>query len=942
MHGAWRPQSVIGLRKDGAMDNLSGSKPLSLNEIRARCAEFVISWRESSGDERQDGQSFVRDLLAAFGISETRAALYEKRANRTSTGNQGYIDALVPGLLLVEMKSSGKNLGLAEIQALDYVNALSDTEQPRYILTSDFKNFRLLDLLAPKGSDVTQFSLTDLPKRAEALAFLAGYQSRSFGSQQQEQASIRAAKIMAELYEALDGSGFGDHEASVFLVRLLFALYADDAAVWERDLFAEFLERRTANDGSDLGPQLTMLFQVMNQPSSARSTTLDEILTRFPYVNGGIFAEVLPIPSFNQKMRSKLIAAAAFNWSSISPAIFGSLFQAVKSPEARRELGEHYTTETNIRKTLDPLFLDELNEEFVEVSNDIAGLRKLRLHLGELRLIDPACGCGNFLVVAYRELRALELRILLRLQELGDKTSSPTLFFDRNDLAVRLEHIAGIELEEWPARIAATALRLAEHRANMDMQLALGRAPDTLPLDTATVIRIGNSLRMDWGECVGPSDYPIIMGNPPFIGMAMMNGEQQADNRYVLSSVEKASGLRTGRLDYVACWYVKAAQLLAHRNHGRAAFVSTNSLIQGEQARTMVPLMEVLGCEVDFGHRTFKWTSEAPGAASVYCVVVGFSSVKRSGKRRRLFSYPNVTSEPIETVPKRLNFYLVDGPNFVPTKLGKPLSDGMPFATKGSQPTDGGHLLLDEIEAEEASQLLDVAPYVKRFVQAQDMLQGSPRRWCLWLTNAEPRVLRTPFIHQRLSAVAEMRRKSPTSSVQDFASKPMLFTQNRQPQGRYFALPRVSSENRTWIPGRFLDGDVIAGDGLTIFPAAQTWHAALLQSSMFMAWVDVFAGRLESRRRLSPDLCYFPIPFPNLDRDAEMELGRAWEAVAAARNEFTAATLSDLYDPTSTPPGLLDAHRELDRVVDRTFGARRALRTQEDRLALLFERIDNP
>ena len=923
------------------MDNLTNSKPLSLNEIRARCAEFVISWRDSSGDERQDGQSFVRDLLAAFGISETRAALYEKRANRTSTGNQGYIDALVPGLLLVEMKSSGKNLGLAEIQALDYVNSLTDTEQPRYILTSDFKNFRLLDLLAPKGSDVTQFSLAELPTRAEALVFLAGYQSRSFGSQEQEQASIKAAKIMAELYEALDGSGFGDHEASVFLVRLLFALYADDAGVWERDLFAEFLEARTAKDGSDLGPQLTMLFQVMNQPTSARSTTLDEILTRFPYVNGGIFSEAIPIPSFNQKMRTKLIAAAAFNWSSISPAIFGSLFQAVKSPEARRELGEHYTTETNIRKTLDPLFLDELNEKFAEVSSDLAGLRKLRVHLGELRLIDPACGCGNFLVVAYRELRALELRILLRLQELGDKTFGPTLFFDRNDLAVRLEHIAGIELEEWPARIAATALRLAEHRANMDMQLAFGRAPDTLPLDTATVIRIGNSLRMDWGEVVGPSDYPIVMGNPPFIGMAMMNAEQQADNRHVFGSVEKASGLRTGRLDYVACWYVKAAQLLAHRNHGRAAFVSTNSLIQGEQARTMVPLMEALGCEVDFGHRSFKWTSEAPGAASVYCAVVGFSSVKRSGKRRRLFSYPSATSEPIETVPERLNFYLIDGPNFVPTKRSRPLTDSMPFATQGSKPVDGGHLLLSEEEWAEASGLAQVAPYVRRFVQGQDMLQGSPRRWCLWLVDANPSDMRHPFIAERLKAVAKSRQNSPTPSVREFSLKPMLFTQNRQPEGRYFALPEVSSENRRWIPGTFFDQNVVAGNKLIIFPQAQIWHAALLQSSMFMSWVDVFAGRLESRRSLSPGLVYFPIPFPALERDAEIELGLAWEAVAAAREEFTGATLADLYDPTSTPPGLLDAHRALDRIVDRTFGAKRALRTQEDRLALLFERLGN-
>jgi len=913
------------------------SKPLSLNEIRSRCSEFVIEWRDAAGDERQEAQSFVRDLLAAFGITETRAALYEKRAQRTSTGSQGYIDALVPGLLLIEMKSAGKNLGLAEIQALDYVNALTDTEQPRYVLTSDFKRFRLLDMLAPKGADTIEFTLDELPKHTESLAFLAGYETRSFGSGEQEAASIKAAKIMAELYEALEGSGYNDHEASIFLVRVLFALYADDSGIWERDLFTEFIELRTTNDGTDLGAQLTMLFQVMNQPRERRASTLDELLARFPYVNGGIFSEPLSIPSFDRVMRDKLLAACAFNWSSISPAIFGSLFQAVKSPEARRELGEHYTTETNIRKTIDPLFLDELTEKFETAQHDTKALKKLRSELGGLRLLDPACGCGNFLVVAYRDLRALELRILLRLQELGDTSQIP-LFFERDDLAVKLEHMAGIEVEEWPARIAATALRLVDHQANMQMELALGKAPDTLPLDTIAVIHVGDALRMDWNEVVPASDSTIVMGNPPFIGMAWMSNEQQADNRHVFTPITEAKGLRTGRLDYVACWYAKAAELIVKRPLSRVAFVSTNSITQGEQARTMVPLLDRLGCEVDFGHRTFKWTSEAPGAAAVHCVIVGFSSAKRPNKRRRLFSYPSIKGQPIETVPDRLNFYLFDGPDYVPVKLRRPMVEGMPFATQGNKPVDGGNLLLDEAQMREAMQITEVAPYVKRFVQARDMLQGSPKRWCLWLGDAQPQHLRHPFIRQRLDQVAEARLKSPTVSVQEYAAKPALFTQNRQPDGLYFALPEVSSENRRWIPGTFFDSDVIAGNKLIIFPDAKPWHAALLQSSMFMAWVETFAGRLKSDISLSPGLAYFPIPWPELDQRAQQQLTDRIDQVFEAREAYPDATLADLYDPAAMPAQLIDAHTALDRAVDKAFGAASLLRSNDERLALLFER----
>lgn len=916
-----------------------GTKPLSLSEIRARAASFSRHWSEASGDERQEGQLFIRGLLEVFGVSEIKAALYEKRAERSSTGNRGYIDALIPGLAIFEMKSAGRNLGLAEIQALDYLNALPESEQPRFVVSSNFHSIRILDLLGEKQADTVEFGLEEFPRYAEALAFLAGYQKTSFGSHQQEKVSIRAARVMADLYSALDTSGYDNHSASVFLVRTLFCLYADNAGVWDRDMFLDFLENRTSTDGSDLGPQLAMLYQVLDQPLEVRARTLDPALLAFPYVNGTLFSEALSIPAFDKTMREKLVAACHLDWASISPAIFGSLFQAVKSSEARRELGEHYTTETNIRKLIDPLFLDDLWQKFDRAKDSSRSLRNLRDELAKIRVFDPACGCGNFLVIAFRELREIETAILVRLEELGEM-SSPALYFDREELAVRIENFVGIEIEEWPARIAAVALRLADHQSNMRMQLLLGRAPETLPLDSSTVIRVGNAIEINWHD-VAPHEDTVIVGNPPFVGMAWMNKEQQSHNRDAFAALPEAEGLRTGRLDYVACWYAKAFDYMRDRPASRAAFVSTSSIAQGEQARTVGPLMHKVGLEVDFAHRSFPWSSEAPDAAAVHCVIIGFSPSARKGKDRKIYSYSVGAKDPVEAKANKINFYLFEGSDFVPPKLRQPMNAEMPMANKGSQPTDGGHLLLSEDDAKAMQHSGELAAYVRRFVQAQDMLQGKPLRWCLWLKDAPPAILKNPEISRRLEQVKSARLLSPTSSVREFAAKPMVFTQDRQPLERYFALPEVSSENRIWIPGQFYDADVVAGNKLIVFPNAQRWHAALLQSSMFMSWVETFAGRLESRFSISPALAYFPIPFPSPDEKTKTALSDAWSHVAETRTTFSNATLAELYDTVSMPAALLDAHRLMDRVVDKTFGLGANAKSNSDRVKHLVELIES-
>lgn len=918
-------------------------KARSFEEIYRQADRFVLDWKDAAGDERQEAQMFVRDLLTVYGLTHSRAALYERRAKRTSTGRQGYIDALVPGILAIEMKSEGEDLTKAEAQALDYLNDLPDTEFPDWVLTSDFRTFRLLNLKDGSETEAAVWTIEDFRDHSDKLAFLAGYGQRVLSFEEREAASIKAAQLMASLYEGLAESGYEEHASSVFMVRCLFMLYADDTALWgERDLFLEFLENRTEESGNDLGPMLAQLFQMLKTPPERRSKNLTGLLARFPYVNGGLFEEDVAIPFFDADMRLRLIEACYFNWSAISPAIFGSLFQAVKDKAARRSLGAHYTTERNILRLIRPMFLDELSAEFETRKDSVRGLHKLRERIGQMQFFDPACGCGNFLIIAYREMRALELRIIERIQELnaGRKSASSLdegLFFMDDQVSVRVRNFHGIEIEDWPARIAATALHLVEHQANQEMQARLGTAPELLPLDKVETIHTGNALRLDWDQIVEPADTLHVLGNPPFIGMNGTSKEQQEDNRQVFNLID-SKGLRPGRLDYVACWYAKTMHYLNDTPGARAAFVSTNSITQGEQARTMVPLLERNGYELDFGHQTFKWTSEAPGAAQVHCVIIGFSHKSRTGRRRQLFTYENINAEPAEKPVKRLNFYLADGPNTVPVKLRKPLVEGMPNSHKGSQPTDGGFLLVSEDEYAEVAADPHALPYLKRFVQGRDMLQEHERRWCLWLKDANPRDLRiSKVLRERIAGVERARAESKTASVRDFGN-PRQFTQDRQPEADYFALPEVSSENREWIPGRLYGPDVVAGNKLIIFPDAKPWHAALLQSSMFMAWTSTFGGRLESRFNISPALSYFPVPWPELDESLQKQLASAWSTVTEARGQFPGATLADLYDTFAMPDALRTAHRNLDTVVDKAFGSTRRLNDNTERLELLLKR----
>ena len=926
---------------------------LSINAIRERCVKFAYDWSDCVGDEKQDGHEFMRELMKCFGITKRKAISYERRSNRASTGRQGYIDALIPGKALIEMKSAGKDLNKAEEQALDYIHDLADVETPRLLIISDFRRIRIVDLdseMATDGSGDagrTEFRLTQLPDHVDDLKFLAGYGMVQVGSREQEEASIRAARVMADLYEALDGSGYSDHEASIFLIRTLFCLYGDDAGLWERDLFTEFLETRTREDGSDLGAQLALLYQTLKTPMECRQSTLDELTARFPYVNGGIFEEQLNIPSFSSTMRDELMRACAFDWSGISPAVFGSLFQAVKSPEARRELGEHYTSETNILKTLGPLFLDDLRERFAEHTHDLAKLKELRQELRDLRIMDPACGCGNFLVVAYRELRHLDTEILKRIRELelarkDNDEFQATIFFDDQgesaDITVQLDHFFGIEIEEWPARIAQTALHLAHHQANREMERLLGQAPSILPLKASAHITIGNALRTDWTQVCPPSPSVRIVGNPPFIGQYMRSEEQTDDLRLVWGDGYD------GYLDYVTGWFIKASRFFQSvPNGGRFAFVSTNSIAQGAPVASLFrPLLEG-GWRIRFAHQTFAWTSEAPGAAAVHCVITGFDRGAPHEKARPvLFTYSTLKAQPEALPVDHINPYLVEGPDIFIEKRTSPRSPSLPAVHYGSKPADGGHLI---VEAEDYPRFAAdpiAAKYLRPFRMGREVVQGLDR-WCLWMDTEDfdPRdIEKSRLLKERVQACQTWREKqSHTGDAWKLRDIPYLMRPNKnRPLHPYAAIPAVVSGSRQFFTCAHYSESVIAGN--KVFTAIDTdgFLFAIISSSMFITWQKAVGGRLKSDLNFSNKIVWNTLPLPAVSDKLRAEIIAAGQGVLDARAEQPGVSLADMYNPLAMAPSLLKAHRVLDRAVDRAFGAKKALETNEERLALLFKR----
>ena len=897
---------------------------LSLNEIRNRALAFV---REYADDFSEDAEakSFWDDFFRIFGVPRRRVASFEKSVERHD-GSKGFIDLLWKGTLLIEHKSRGKSLDRAYTQATEYFHGLKDRDLPRYVLVCDFQRFRIYDLDEEKQ---TEFTLEELPQYIHLFGFISGYVRRDFGKE--DPANIKAAEKMGELHDKLKADGYDGHELELMLVRLLFCLFAEDTGIFEANSFREYVDTRTSEDGSDLGYHLAMLFDVLNTPDTSRQKSLDEQMASFPYVNGKLFDERLRMASFNADMRETLLNCCALDWSRISPAIFGSLFQSVMDAQARRNLGAHYTRELNILKALKPLFLDELNAELEHIKNSRykreEKLRDFIKKLSQIHIFDPACGCGNFLVVAYRELRQIELEALRTLHPLGKRQTKLT--GAKAFSSVNVDQCYGIEIEEFPAQIAQVALWLTDHQMNMALSSAFGEYYARLPLVKSAKIVHGNALKIAWEEIVTPAETNYLVGNPPFIGSKMMNDNQREEMAQIFFGIHGAKVL-----DYVAAWYLKATEFMQQNPKIRTAFVSTNSICQGEQVSILWGELLQRGCSIFFAHRTFQWSSEARRRAAVHCVIVGFSLETIASKV--LFDYHSPTSEPEISPVTEITPYLTTGETVLVTRRSRPLCDA-PSLRFGNMPLDGGHLLLSDEDKEE---LLRKEPQAEKFIRgfmgAEEFLNGKSR-WCLWLVDAQPQELRAmPEVLRRIQKVKEFRLASVAPSTRVHAATPSLFRDKNQPISQYLIVPKVSSERRAFIPIGFLAPDIVSSDLNFIVENVSLFHFGILSSTMHMAWMRYVGGRLESRYRYSKDIVYNNFPWPEDVKQVKISaIEKAAQAVLDARTLFPNSTLADLYDPNTMPPVLTKAHAQLDKAVDNVYECKSDM-SELERMSVLF------
>jgi len=912
---------------------------LSWNEIRVRAASFVREWA-GEGYEKGQTQLFYRDFFDIFGIPVRRVASFEEPVKNLGD-KRGYIDLFWKGVLLVEQKSLGRNLKKAKTQALDYFPGLKDADLPRYILVSDFQSFELYDL---DEDEKASFSLADLPKHVEKFGFILGVQKRSF--KDQDPVNIKAAELVGKLHDALDEAGYAGHDLEQFLVRIVFCLFADDTGIFEpRDIFLDLLESRTREDGSDLGGWFAQLFQVLNTPEERRHKNLDTEILRFPYVNGDLFHDPLLIPSFDSNMRQRLIEACQFDWSAISPAIFGSLFQSVMNAERRRLQGAHYTSERNILKVIEPLFMDSLRAEFQRLKARKDNRRRVELQafqkrLSELTFFDPACGCGNFLIIAYRELRALEIELIRELR--GYSTSAEQGELDAAALSlIDVDQFYGIELDEFPARIAETAMWMTDHIMNNRLSLEFGQSYVRIPLRKSPHIVVKNALECDWQSLLPSARCSYIFGNPPFVGHQWRSTAQQADMARICGTKGQFN-----RLDYVSCWFKKAKEYAKSNPSIEIAFVATNSITQGEQCGILWPVMFSGGLSIKFAHRTFQWNNEARGKAAVHCVIIGMTF--RDGSQRVIYEYDHVRGDPHASPVSRINGYLIDGPQYaVPARTQPP--PGRLQMHKGSQPTDGarlkkpggGYVTTSNLILEKAdrAQLLAADPncrkWLKPYVGGDELISGQ-WRWCLWLKDADPALLRkSKAIAERLDRVRKGRLQSPTASVKAYAKFPTLFTQDRQPNTKYLAIPEVSSESRDYIPMSMLPPRVIASNKLQIIPGAPLFYFGILTSAIHMAWMRTVGGRLKSDYSYSPSI-YNSFPWPDMTPDQQKEIEHLAQGVLDARAAFRDTSLDSLYDADSMPPALRRAHNALDNAVDRLY-RRAPFSFERERVEHLFE-----
>lgn len=882
---------------------------LTWEQIQANAITFSKRWKDAKREEAL-AQTFEKELLAVFGVEDALAVGEYEHKVPLDAGHNGYIDYYWPKKIAIEFKTRGKDLNRAYEQLKDYVLHLPGEDMPALLMVCDFEN---IVLYHRNTGDKIAFKTKDLRKHIKQFANIAGYETtRTY--ENQIEVNVKAAEKMAKLHDALKEHGYEGHALEVYLVRLLFCLFADDTGIFPKDSFVNYIEN-SKEDGSDLSVRLAQLFEILNMSDEIRKkrTLLSPELLQFRYINGGLFANPLPFADFNDKMRRVLLDCCNFDWNKISPAIFGAMFQGVMDKEQRRELGAHYTSEENILKLINPLFMNELWEEFERVKTTPALLDRFHDKISRLKFLDPACGCGNFLIITYRELRILELEILKM------KVNTNQMVMDISPmLKVNVEQFYGIEYEDFPCQIAQVGMWLMDHQMNTRAADQFGMYYARLPLKQSATIVNSNALRLGWEDIVPKRELSYILGNPPFVGARMMaQGSQQ--KREVEETFGNIKDVQD--LDYVTCWYKKAAQYIQGTNI-EVGFVSTNSICQGAQVPILWDvLLNELHIHIKFAHQTFKWSNEAKGKAAVYCVIVGFSLC--NPEKKKLFSYQTVQSEPEEKIVENINPYLLPGSDCFVTAQKKPLCD-VPEMKFGSQPRDGGFFVLSpEAREEILAKEPELAKVIKPYIGAEEFINGK-ERYCIWLHNEPFEIIKnSKILKERIAAVEKFRLESKAKTTNGYAKVPAIFAQIAHPYTNYLIVPRVSSENRRYIPIGFLDEHTIASDAVQIIPNATLYHFGVLTSNVHMAWMRTVAGRLKSDYRYSKELVYNTFPWPDADAKQRTAIEAAAQGVLDERSKYPGTSLADLYDPLlMKTTGMQSVHTKLDRAVWAAYGAK--------------------
>ncbi len=889
--------------------------------MRARASAFAQKHANST-DEMRDAQTWWNDFFSVFGAERHGKAIFEATAKRFSTGSDGRIDCFMPGVFIGEAKSRGL-IATAHGQMVDYLagGSIGEGEQPRYMLATDMQKVDLYDRdAAVYPEPVLSIVIDDLANHLEQFSFIAG----GFKPREEinlEAASVKAAKQLAELQDALykpidDDEPDRDQlevERAVFMTRLLFMMYGDDVdGLWARGQFYRLIDEHTSDDGSDVQGALLSLFQVLANPARRRSDDLQAEFSAFPYVNGGLFNDYSPVPAFNRRKRMELLAACRIDWSGLSPAIFGSLFQGLATREQRRQAGEHYTSERNILKALEPLFLDELEDRFRASTLSHDKLEALRQHLATIQVFDPACGCGNFLIVAYRRLADLELRILERQRDLLGQTGRTFDAFTTIDLCVRPHQFSGIEISWWPVKIAETAMFLTQHRVTQALE-SIGVPPEILPIQESATITHADALEVDWRTLVKPTAATYVVGNPPFLGHATRSADQAEQLRRAWDRND------ISRLDYVTAWHAHALDYFREVD-GRWAFVTTNSISQGDQVEPLFTPIFQAGWRIRFAHRTFAWQSEATGGAAVHCVIVGFDRETRPAPR--LYEYQRGKGEAVERRGvASISPYLVPGPNTIVGVHSEPLARDLEPAYFGAMPRDGGGLVV-EVDAHPAFDADPVArKYLRRYVGSREMVRGLDR-WCLWMQDLVPSDLKSSeLLSTRVRQVREERLKSPAESTRAAADTAHLFVQRGvQYDHPFLCVPSVFSENYLRVPAMRLPAGTIASNLTFTIGDPEGLAFAVVVSKAFLLWQLAVGGRLKSDARFGQTTTWNTFPLPSLDEASRSRIVAAGEGVAAAREALRDEPLNALYLAPTMDAGLAAAHRELDRAIGSALG----------------------